>query len=138
MKSFGISSLFVGCLMFSLLDMAPSPSGCHDRHPYNNRYIKGTIAVTGEDIIVGDTWAEVNGKAYPENIPAYCELNDYGIEYKEGDGSQSGYAKISAMASNEVAFTIRIEGLKPNTSIFSTHTLTAPTMNFTLEQTVRL
>jgi len=117
MKHLGITSLCIGSLMFALLDMAPIPGGCSDRHHNGSRHTSELqeCAVTGKVLDSGSTWAEISGKVYPDDIPPYCNPSDFGVEYKESGGTSESFSRIVVADENSTNFTVRIEGLTPNT-----------------------
>ncbi len=118
MKHLGIKSLCIGSLMLALLDIAPSPGGCSHESYHSHRPQSAdvqTCAKTGKVINYGTTWAEVSGRVYPSLLPAYCNLVEFGIEYRVKGKVPLSNVKIAVEELDYTDFVVRLNGLNPNT-----------------------
>ncbi len=106
------STLNFICIMFVLLDMITSPTGCGDHHHKSPRR---DVAITGMVRSVDSTWAEIEGEVYLDNIAAYCSPVEFGVEYSDStDKSMSNAVRIAASSMEEESFKVKITGLEPS------------------------
>ena len=113
------STLNFICIMFVLLDMITSPSGCHDRHDRHYRPHEGinSAAFTGSTKSVGATWAEVEGRVYLDDVPAYSSPIEFGVEYSDStDKSMQNSVRVAASSLDKESFFIKLTGLQPSKS----------------------
>ena len=76
----------------------------------------GKLAVTGEVIKSGDTWAQVEGFVNNTDKEGNVTTNvkEYGVEYGLNDGNDTPKRK-KANGLTESKFTVKLTGLTPNT-----------------------
>jgi len=127
MKHFGISTLMAGCLLWTLLDVAPIPTGnrCKDKKQQKefeqyvrnrNRTLLTPLAKVSTEKVKakGSTWVELSGTINPFTDSAMSIVKEYGFSYKENkEGSQ--YINVPADNIENGHFTVKITGLSPGT-----------------------
>ena len=127
MKHFGISSLMAGCLLWTLLDVAPIPTGnrCKDKKQQkefeeyvrnrNRPLLTPQAKISTEKLVAkGATWVELSGTINPFDNSAMSIVKEYGFSYKvNNDDSQ--YINVPANNIENGRFTVKITGLSPGT-----------------------
>lgn len=108
------STLNFICIMFVMLDMITSPTGCGDHH---HKSPQRDVAITGMVKAVDSTWADVEGQVYLDNVAAYCNPVEFGIEYSDSTDIQMEKAvRVAASSMEQESFHVKITGLEPSKS----------------------
>ena len=114
------ASLFIGCLLFVVLDMIEPASGCHgDHHGHRSHspepYLSSPNVQALETDSVGATWANLYGNVIAKDSIALNYIQDVGFQYREADGKE-GWQRVPAGLYNTSKFTTLIKDLKPATT----------------------